>query len=398
MAVITARARVHRGREQELGRHRDRALRAADRDEAVLERLAHGLERIAAELRQLVEEQHAEMRERDFTGPHVGAAAEQTRGRARVVRRAQRSRFGTRQREARRGVHLQDREALGRRRRWQDARHPAQQGTLAGAGWADEQQVVLSGSRDAQRAFRRRIAADVAELGARFRAARARRFRDRQRSPAREPEHRIRQRRSTVQRQVVDERADRRVLGTTQHRARPLLARGQRHADRAARRQDVPAQAHFAEREQARAPFRRKQPRGSRERQRERQVEAAAVLPQRGRGEVDRRHAARRRQIEREERLQHAVVGLAYARVDETEQPRRAVAGVSRRRLDLHGNRVDAEHEAAADGDRGILHGALCRDSGNGCTESCSSLTSRARRRQTRGGRARRRHAARPRA
>ena len=71
-----------------------RAHRARDDDATVLEGLAEPLERVAAELRELVEEQHAMVRERDLARAQVrGAAAERAPpwddG---VVRRAERPR------------------------------------------------------------------------------------------------------------------------------------------------------------------------------------------------------------------------------------------------------------------------------------------------------------------
>jgi hypothetical protein len=89
VAAVAAGAGVHRRDEQELGRHRHRLARASDRDDAVLERLAQRFEHVATELRQLVEEQHAVVRQRHLAGANVGPAAEQARTRTGVVRGAQ---------------------------------------------------------------------------------------------------------------------------------------------------------------------------------------------------------------------------------------------------------------------------------------------------------------------
>ena len=89
--AVPARARVRRGDEHEAGREDHHLLAADDRHVAVLERLAQGLEARARELRELVEEQHAVMRERRLAGLGRAGAADEPRGRDGVVRRAERA-------------------------------------------------------------------------------------------------------------------------------------------------------------------------------------------------------------------------------------------------------------------------------------------------------------------
>ena len=91
LAGEPARARVRRRDELKARREVDRALAAHDRHDAVLQRLAQRLERRAAELRQLVEEQHAVVGEAHLAGLRQRAAADEARRRDRVVRRAERS-------------------------------------------------------------------------------------------------------------------------------------------------------------------------------------------------------------------------------------------------------------------------------------------------------------------
>ena len=76
--------------ELEPGREERLARRPRDRDDAVLERLPQRLERGPLELGQLVEQQHAAMREARLAGPRPGAAADDRRRRGAVVRRAER--------------------------------------------------------------------------------------------------------------------------------------------------------------------------------------------------------------------------------------------------------------------------------------------------------------------
>ena len=57
----------------------------------MLDGLSQDLERAARELRQLIEEEHAVMRQADFARPRLRSAAGQRRVRDRVVRRAKRA-------------------------------------------------------------------------------------------------------------------------------------------------------------------------------------------------------------------------------------------------------------------------------------------------------------------
>ena len=66
-----------------------RAARAM-RTRSFLERLAQHLEHAAAELRHLVEKEHAVMRQADLAGPGVLPAADERDIRDRVMRRAER--------------------------------------------------------------------------------------------------------------------------------------------------------------------------------------------------------------------------------------------------------------------------------------------------------------------
>ncbi len=67
-AVPAARTGVHGGDELKIGRISDLSGRPGDGQLSVLHRLPQHLERVAPELGQLVEEQHAAVRERDLAG------------------------------------------------------------------------------------------------------------------------------------------------------------------------------------------------------------------------------------------------------------------------------------------------------------------------------------------
>ena len=81
-----APARVGRGDELEPRGEVADASGPRDRHAPVLERLAERLEHVLLELRQLVEEQDAQMGERDFARMRRAAASDQTRDRDRVMR------------------------------------------------------------------------------------------------------------------------------------------------------------------------------------------------------------------------------------------------------------------------------------------------------------------------
>ena len=76
-AAKAAGARVHRGDQREACGIGEGAGGARDRDGPLLERLAHHFERRARELRQLVEEEHAVLREADLARVRGRAAAAQ---------------------------------------------------------------------------------------------------------------------------------------------------------------------------------------------------------------------------------------------------------------------------------------------------------------------------------
>ncbi len=169
-ARLAAGARVHGGDEDDLGRIARGSPPTTDSNLSLLERLPQTVERGWRELAELVEEQHAAVRERDLAGPHRWRAApdERHRGRA-VMRRPERwpvDRRGSRTQLTRGGMHAGRLEGcLGRKRR-QDAREASSQHRLAGAGRADHQQMVPAGRGDLDGQLRQRLAPDLGEIRA----------------------------------------------------------------------------------------------------------------------------------------------------------------------------------------------------------------------------------------
>ena len=103
-------------------------------------------ERLRLELRQLVEEQHALMGERDFARPRMQPAADQSRHAGGMMRCAERTPVGQRAAFdlASDGSDHRNFEQFGRRQRRQDRRQPRRQHRFARAGRPDHQHVISS--------------------------------------------------------------------------------------------------------------------------------------------------------------------------------------------------------------------------------------------------------------
>ena len=89
VAEVAAGAGVHAGDERELGWESERALGAADGDDAVLQRLAQVLQDGARELGQFVEEEDTAVRQADLARAGKGTAADEGGGAGAVVRGAE---------------------------------------------------------------------------------------------------------------------------------------------------------------------------------------------------------------------------------------------------------------------------------------------------------------------
>ena len=165
VAARPARAEVHRRDELEARREDHPARHPRNADVAVLERLPQRLERGALELGQLVEKEHAAVREARLAGPRHAAAAARSAprprpsGAARGTAGADERRFpaaGRRDRVDAR--HLERRVVVQRR---QDPRQTPREHRLARAGRPGEEQVVPSGGSDLERPARPLLAANL---------------------------------------------------------------------------------------------------------------------------------------------------------------------------------------------------------------------------------------------
>ena len=158
---------IHRRHQLESRRELALSRRARDGDHARFQRFAQDFERAPVPFGQLVEEQHAVVRERDLARPRFGATADQRNRAGGVVRRcgygplapARRVQAAAADRGDRRGF-----QCFGFAGFRQQSGQARRQQRLAAARRADQQQVVTAGGRDFERAPRMRLAAHVAHV------------------------------------------------------------------------------------------------------------------------------------------------------------------------------------------------------------------------------------------
>ena len=150
-----AAAGIYRRDQHEARRIRDAMIGARDRDFAGLERLAQRIQNLRREFRQLIEKQHAVMRERDFARPRAQAAADERGHAGGMMRRAERAAAGQRAvgdlaRDRR--DHRNFEEFLRQERR-QDRGQARRQHGFAGARRAAHQKVMSAGGGHFERAL-----------------------------------------------------------------------------------------------------------------------------------------------------------------------------------------------------------------------------------------------------
>ena len=163
-----ARAAVAGRHDDRVRRELERPLAAHDLHAALLERLAQRVHRDPRELRQLVEEEHAAVGERDLARHRPRPAAHEPLRRDRVVRGAERALGGEPPAsDAGRAVDLGDLERLLEAGRRQDSGQPPGEHGLARAGRPDHQQVVAAGGGDLERALGVLLPAHVGQVRAR---------------------------------------------------------------------------------------------------------------------------------------------------------------------------------------------------------------------------------------
>ncbi len=167
VAKMAAAARVHRGDQLDSRGEGDVRIGTRDADLAGFERLAQAVEHRSLEFGQLVEEQHAEMRQADLAGFHLEPAADERGHRGRMVRIAERARAdeaAALERSGDAGDHRHF-ERFGRRKVGQDAGQAAGEQRFARTGRTDHQQIMPARRSDFERAFGALLPLDHFQIG-----------------------------------------------------------------------------------------------------------------------------------------------------------------------------------------------------------------------------------------
>ena len=167
VVVKSAGTGVHGGGQHEARGEGQRHGSPRDANSTVFERLAHDLQNVAREFGEFIEKQNAIMSERNFARPRDGAAANETRVRDGVMRRAERAQpdqSGARVEHARHAVNLGGLKRFFKCKRRQDGRHAFRQHRFSRSWRPDHQNVVAAGACDFEGALGGLLAANVFEI------------------------------------------------------------------------------------------------------------------------------------------------------------------------------------------------------------------------------------------
>lgn len=308
-------------------------------DLAVLQRLPQRIQHARIEFGQLVEKQHALMRQRDLAGLGAHAAAGERGHAGGMVRRAERP--PRRQRAAfdlaGDGRDHRDLEQLARRQRRQDRGQPRRQHRFAGAGRADHEQVMPAGGRDLQRPLGALLTLDVAQVERGCCGLMHLRQRPRQHLRAFEVVGDLDQR---VCCDDLDVWAGPGRFGAAGRRAdQPFLAHigADGGGKNAGHGRDRAVEAKLAEHGEAGQRIRRDRADRRHQAERDRQVVMAALLGQVGRRQIDDDPARRQRQTRGDQRRAHPLARLRHRLVRQADDGERRQA---RRNLHLHVDRA----------------------------------------------------------
>ena len=252
MSEKAAGAGIHRRRKHKGAGVAQRGADARDRDRAVLERLAQALHRRPRKFRQLVQKQHAVMRQRDLARARNAAAARQPRGGYGVVRRAERPRphkpRAARQR-ARHRINFRDLERLLARQIRQDRGQALGEHTFSRAGRPDQQDVMAARCRHLHGAAGAGLPHDVGKVRQRRRLCPVRLARQhrRKRLLPREVPQKRHDLADRIYRDSLDDRALGGIFRRNECMADAVIARRDHHRQHAAHRPHLSRQRQLAE-------------------------------------------------------------------------------------------------------------------------------------------------------
>ena len=337
---------IHRGDELEARRKLALPRGTGDGDDAGFERLAQHFQCLPRPLRKFVQEQDAVVRKRNLAGPRLRTTTDQRDGTGGVVRRAIRAlqpacRIESAAADGRDGGRLQRFGFTGFRQQTRQARREQR---LAATRWSDEQQVVVAGRGDLQRAPRMRLSAHVRQVGS---GAVLQRECDRLRQGLAAG-----QRATDFKQRACGGRFDlarQRGFGAVARghdQLAPGLRRGESRRQRAIDGAQFASQPELAEEFVSVQAIERNLPAGGENAECDRQVEAAAVLRQVGRRQVHGDHPCRELELRALDRRAHAILRLAHRglRQPDDRHPRQSAGQVH---LDAHRGRVHARSRTA---------------------------------------------------
>lgn len=164
----TTRARIHGGEEKHLGRERDGSVRPSQRYRTLLKRLPQDFEGISTVLGHFIEKKNPAVRETEFTWTQRRASSDEPRIADGVVRSSKRGCavcWVIHDKPSHRTYarHFQRFIEVERRKK---PRQTASEHGLARPRWTDQKEVVPSGGRDLERAFRRVLPSHIRQVQA----------------------------------------------------------------------------------------------------------------------------------------------------------------------------------------------------------------------------------------
>jgi ADP-ribose pyrophosphatase len=377
VAASSARAEVHRADELEARGEHDVTADPSDLDGAVLEWLPESLEDGSRELGELVEQQHPVMGKAGLARPRPATAADDSCGRGRVVRRAER---GEAHERSARGQEADDRvdarhlERLVVVERGQDPRKSAREHRLAGPRRPGEQQVVTPRRGELERASRPLLAAHVCQVGrARDGPVLPRGLGTGRRPPlAPQVRHRLGEM-SKGDRLDAGERNLEPGLGRAEESREAGATGALRRRERTAHWAQPAVEGELADRGVPREPVGRDLTRGGEHCERDRQVEPRSLLAELGRGQVDGDPTVRPLELGRRDPAPNPLLRLLTGAVGEADD-REGRHPELEMRFDLDPPRVES-HERV--GDRASEHPPTLAG------EPCRTVTRECRKRNT---------------
>ena len=348
IAKIAARTRIHCHDQNDTRGKRQRRIDTCHSHSAILQRLAQDFQRRLTELRQLVEKQHAVMRERHLARTRDAAAADHRHRRRRMMRTAK----GTRLDEAaavlqepRDAVDLRHLKRLLPRHRRQNRRQAPREHRLARARHADHQQVMPSCRRNLQRTLGEELPLHIGKVIRRHFCITCRsrcRFQRKQFRLAQEKIVQLAQVFRRIHSDAVNEQRFTAVARRNEDFLEAMLLCPDRHGEHAAHTPKLPLQRKLRRKQGTlhalcwNQPIRRQKPDG------DRQIESRAVLSYVRRRKIDRHPRRFEFHARILDRRAHTLTRLLHRRIKKPDnvERRKSIRNIN---LDIDDPPIDPE-------------------------------------------------------